>query len=75
MKYYAISYKSGKSTTTGTPNEYTGRMSIAHDGKVFDSKSERALFCENNSEWEIVSVKRLRKLNLGMSLIAYAEWI
>ena len=75
MKHYVISYESGKTTTTGTPNEHTGKMSIAHFSKVFDSKSEREFFCKNNSEWEKVSIRKLRKLNLSKSLVEYKEYL
>lgn len=46
-KYYGIRYWSGRSTTTGTPNPITGRMSKAVDIEVFRSKKDRDEWLRN----------------------------
>lgn len=80
-KYYAVEFWSGRNTTTGEPNTKTGRMSIACDIEVFDSKSERDKWVENGKETsamrgncrESVTKKELRDLKLGWSIAEFNE--
>ena len=41
MKDYAFEYRDGKNTTTGIPHRQTGRLSIAGNLEVFNSKIDR----------------------------------
>lgn len=68
--FYGVSYKSGRSTTTGSPNKKTGRMNIAIDAKAFKTKKER-----DNSGLEKVTRKELRTLCLGDSLSEFKEYV
>lgn len=81
--YLGFQYWSGRSTTTGTPNPRTGRMSIAGDLVAFATKSER-------DEWvargkvtsdmqgncrRAVSRREARALSRGSSLADFIESI
>ncbi len=82
-KCYGFRYFSGRSTTTGHPNEITGRMSIAGEAVVFSSRDERQVWIENEKlsspcgsgggERIVCTKKVLRSLCLGESLGAWEE--
>ena len=70
-KYYAILFLGGNRTcTTGEPNKKTGRMSVACENYVFDSKKARDLWVEKQGDRERMacSKKYLRSKNLGCSM-------
>ena len=79
-KFYAVEYKSGKNTTTGTPNARTGRMSIATHPVAFDSKTERDAWVDSGKNTsamrgncrEAVSLRQLRSLCAGLSVEDFA---
>ena len=82
-KYYAVQFWSGRKTTTGQPNEKTGRMSIACDIEVFSSKKDRDNWVENGKTTsdmrgicrEVITKKEARDLCLGMSVASFNEMI
>ena len=74
-KYYGFEYKSGKTTTTGTPNKITGRMSIAGSVAVFNTRSERDEWVSENSRRVSCNKRSLRSLCLGMSVVNYNEYL
>jgi len=83
MKYYAFEYKSGRNTTTGTPNPHTGRMSIAGGLAVFSSKHERDTWVNDGATTsdmggncrQAVSITGARKLYQGTSVADYREML
>ncbi|MGZ8220034.1 MAG: hypothetical protein ACXWT0_00150 [Methylobacter sp.] len=80
-KYYAVQFWSGRNTTTGTPNEKTGHMSIACDLESFSSKESRDSWVDTGKTTsdmrgncrEAVTKKEARSLCLGMSVSAFNE--
>lgn len=82
MKYfYGFEYWYGRSTTTGSPNTKTKKLSIAGDMFVFKTKKDRDEWIKNtsykygNAQRIAVSKAELRKLCAGMSLSDFNEWI
>lgn len=80
-KYYAVQFWSGRNTTTGTPNEKTGRMSIACDIESFSSKESRDSWVnagkitsdmQGNCR-ETVTKNEARSLCLGSSVSEFNE--
>lgn len=79
--FYAIEYVSGRDTTTGEPNDKTGRMNIAIRAKVFDSYYDRnswVLAGEYTSAMrgncrEAATLRQLRKLTRGLSFEQFSE--
>ena len=85
-KFYGIRFLGGNKTcTTGTPNEITGRMSVACDIQVFRSQADRELWLAGQ-KWseptgcgggERIAVKKTecRKYKLGISVEAFNEML
>ena len=78
-RFYGIRFLGGNRTcTTGTPNENTGRMSIACDVQVFRTKTERDKWVNNEKISEpsgcgggeriACSLSEARNYNLGISV-------
>lgn len=66
----AYKLKSGRQTTTRTPNPRTGKLSIAHDIEFF--------ICEESAKrhgFTKISKKELRKLNFGISVADFNDLI
>jgi len=82
-RFYGFEFYSGRGTTTGAPNETTGRMSIAGGIVVFGSMRERDDWVEGGavtSEMcgncrEAVTIREARSMHLGMSVAAYDEML
>lgn len=70
--YYAFSYADGKNTTSGQPNNKTGRLNIAGHLTAFTGKSDRDEFVQRTGA-DPVTAKQARELHLGMSLSEYRE--
>ena len=73
MKFYAIQYMSGESTTIGEPNKLTGRMSIAANFRVFSSRSDRDHFVEKGT-FEPIKAADVRGKCLGETVAEMQEY-
>lgn len=72
--FYGFKLCGGRNTTTGEPNDKTGRMSIAGQPVVFKTMIERDKWVARSSKCLAVSGKSgLRKFCLGMSLTEFDE--
>lgn len=82
-KYYAFEYSSGRNTTTGQPNESTGRMSTAGRLAVFHSQSDRNKWVDDGRYTsdmggccrESVTSVEARRLHAGQSVADYNEFV
>lgn len=82
-KYYAARFWCGVKTTTSTPNPRTGRMSIAHSLEAFLSKETRDAWVKNGQITtdmrgncrRTVTLKEARRLNLGMTILEWNEFL
>ena len=79
-KFYGIIYLGGNRTcTTGSPNPKTGRMSIACQIVVFDSKSDRDSWVDDgdlSSGERIKATKAIcRKHRLGDTLEEFEDYL
>ena len=81
--YYAIKFISGRSTTTGTPNTKTGRMSVACRLVAFKSSHERDLWVADGRATydmsgncrEAITRRGLRQKCLGMSVSCFNDLV
>ena len=79
--YYGFEYWDGRNTTTGQPNEKTGRYSIAGDMIAFTTKADIDSWVENGeyrygkSNRVIVNKRELRRLALGMTVASFNQWV
>jgi hypothetical protein len=83
LKFYAFQFKSGRHTTSGQPNENTGRLNKAGNLAVFSSSYNRDRWVDAGNITsdmqgncrEAVTAKEARKLHLGMSVSDYTEMV
>jgi len=82
-KFYGFEYKSGRWTTSGLPNQKTGRMSIAGRLLVFSDRDSRSRWvCASpitadmrGPNREAVTAKEARSVSTGMSISEYNDMI
>jgi len=79
MKFYGFEYWDGRQTTTGEPNQMTGRMSIAGTIAVFDNARDRGTWI-GHTEYKhglpcrvACTKETLRSLHLGMSVADFKD--
>ena len=76
-KYYGFEFWDSLNTTTGEPNQRTGRMNIAGDLKIFDSEIDQYAWVNYASTRTraILYRRHVRDYFLGMSLAAFNEML
>ncbi|MDA3940491.1 MAG: hypothetical protein PF693_14470 [Spirochaetia bacterium] len=73
-KYYGFHYESGKSTTSGSPNQTTGRYNIAGAIYVFNKKENADKWVELSRKSVLLTKSELRNKCLGISVQNF-NWI
>jgi len=83
MRFYGFEYASGRGTSSGQPNETTGRYNTAGDLNCFETKADRDIWVDDGPETsamcgncrEAVTVGQARSLHRGMSVVDYDEML
>jgi len=77
-KYIVAVFNSGRTTTTGEPNAFTGRFSVACNLYKFKSyiEAERCInrFNDNETLIDIITKTDARNLCLGMTQVEFDEY-
>lgn len=72
-RFYGFQFASGTRTTSGTPNEKTGRMNIAGAIFVFDKKENARKWAASAEHCTMQTKAELRTKCLGISVHDFNE--